>query len=165
VLVDALARLADRPWRLVLVGSGNDGVIADLKARIDGHGLASRIVLAGSRRDVPILLAAADLAFSASTRPEAFGRAAIEAEAMETPVIATDHGGSRETILPGRTGWLVPPGDAEAMAIAIGEALASPERLREMGRAGRAFVMENYTTARMLEQEFSAYRRLLDTAP
>lgn len=162
VLVDALARLADRPWRLVLVGSGNERTIADLKARINGHGLSSRIVLAGSRRDVPGLLAAADLAFSASTQPEAFGRAAIEAEAMETPVIATDHGGSRETVLPGRTGWLVTPGDAAAMVAAIGEALAAPERLTEMGRAGRAFVLENYTTARMLEQEFSAYQRLMD---
>lgn len=162
VLVDALARLVDRPWRLVLVGSGSDGVIADLKTRIDGHGLSERVVLAGSRRDVPVLLAAADLAFSASTRPEAFGRAAIEAEAMETPVIATDHGGSRETVLPGRTGWLVTPSDAEAMATAIREALADPQRLEEMGRAGRAFVLENYTTARMLSQEFSAYRRLMD---
>ncbi|WP_036839714.1 glycosyltransferase family 4 protein [Pleomorphomonas oryzae] len=165
VLVDALARLADRPWRLVLVGSGSDGVIADLKTRIDGHGLSERVVLAGSRRDVPVLLAAADLAFSASTRPEAFGRAAIEAEAMETPVIATDHGGSRETVLPGRTGWLVTPGDAEAMAAAIREALSSPDRLKEIGKAGRAFVLENYTTARMLEQEFSAYRRLMDETP
>lgn len=165
VLVDALARLADRPWRLVLAGSGNDGVIADLKARIEGHGLADRVVLAGSRRDVPVLLAAADLAFSASTRPEAFGRAAIEAEAMETPVIATDHGGSRETVLPGRTGWLVAPGDAEAMARATREALSDPERLRAMGRAGRAFVLENYTTTRMLEQEFSAYQRLVDETP
>jgi len=165
VLVDALARLAGRPWRLVLVGSGNGRTIADLRTRIDGHGLTSRIVLAGSRRDVPAILAAADLAFSASTEPEAFGRAAIEAEAMETPVIATDHGGSRETVLPGRTGWLVTPGDAEAMAAATAEALAAPERLEEMGRAGRAFVLENYTTARMLEQEFSAYRRLMDGAP
>lgn len=165
VLVDALARLADRPWRLVLAGSGNERTIADLRARIDGHGLSSRIILAGSRRDVPAILAAADLAFSASTAPEAFGRAAIEAEAMETPVIATDHGGSRETILPGRTGWLVTPGDAAAMAAAIAEALAAPERLGEMGRAGRAFVLENYTTARMLSQEFSAYRRLMDETP
>lgn len=165
VLVDALSRLADRPWRLVLVGSGNDGVIADLRARIDSHGLSERIVLAGSRRDVPVLLAAADLAFSASTRPEAFGRAAIEAEAMETPVIATDHGGSRETVLPGRTGWLVAPGDAEAMAAAIREALSSPDRLKEIGKAGRAFVLDNYTTARMLDREFSAYRRLMDETP
>ncbi len=165
VLIDALARCADRPWRLVLAGSGSDGVIADLQARIAEHDLAKRVTLAGSRRDIPVLLAAADLAFSASTRPEAFGRAAIEAEAMETPVIATDHGGSRETVLPGRTGWLVPPGDAEAMAAAIGQALASPERLRDMGRAGRAFVLENYTTTRMLEQEFSAYRRLMEMAP
>ncbi len=164
VLVDALARLTDRPWRLVLAGSGNERTIADLEARIRGYGLSERIILAGSRRDVPVLLATADLAFSASTEPEAFGRAVIEAEAMETPVIATDHGGSRETVLPGRTGWLVKPGDAGAMADAIAEALSHPERLPEMGKAGRAYVLENFTTARMLEREFSAYTRLMGTA-
>lgn len=161
VLVEALARLADKPWRLVFAGSGNDGVITELRQQIAALGLDQRIILAGSRRDVPALLAAADLAFSASIEPEAFGRAAIEAEAMATPVIATDHGGSRETVRPGQTGWLVPPRDVDAMATAIAEALSDRSRLIAMGEAGRAYVLENFTTARMLAQELSAYERLL----
>lgn len=164
VLIDALARLIDRPWRLVLVGSGNERVVADLETSIKDSGLYAKVEFTGSRRDVPALLATADLAFSASTEPEAFGRAAIEAQAMETPIIATDHGGSRETVLPGRTGWLVPPADPEALATAIAEALSDPARLVEMGRAGRAHVLENYTTTRMLEREFLAYSRLMDAA-
>jgi glycosyltransferase involved in cell wall biosynthesis len=166
-LVDALARVADRPWRVVFAGSGNDGVIAELRRTIEGHRLGDRVVLAGSRRDVPALLAAADLAFSASTEPEAFGRAAIEAQAMATPVIATAHGGSRETVLAGETGWLVPPRDVDAMAAAIADALSDPERLVRMGKAGRAHVLGAFTTARMLAREVSAYERLMadDRAP
>ncbi|HSX74667.1 MAG TPA: glycosyltransferase, partial [Shinella sp.] len=111
--------------------------------------------------DIPAVLAAADLAVSASTDPEAFGRAAIEAQAMGTPVIATDHGGSRETVLPGVTGWLVPPGDATALAAALEDALSDPERLKAMGANGRAHVLANFTTRQMLEKEFSAYERLM----
>lgn len=160
-LVDALARVKDLPWRMVFAGSGGAGVIAELRQKIEALGLGDRVILAGSRRDVPALLAAADLAFSASTEPEAFGRAAIEAEAMATPIIATAHGGSRETVLDGVTGWLVEPGNAEAMAGAIADALSDGERLCAMGRAGRAHVLANFTTARMLAREFSAYERLM----
>ena len=62
----------------------------------------------------------ADIVVSASTRPEGFGRVIAEAQAMGRPVIATDHGGARESVIPGETGFLVPPGDAEALARAIG---------------------------------------------
>jgi glycosyltransferase involved in cell wall biosynthesis len=162
VFLDALARSGRPDVRAAFVGSGADTVIADLKQQITRLGLDGRVVFAGSRRDIPAVLAAADLVVSASIRPEAFGRAAIEAQAMETPVIATNHGGSLETIVPGVTGWLVEPGDADAMVAAINEAFASPERLREIGRQGRQHVLANFTTQRMLEAEFSAYRRILD---
>ncbi len=61
----------------------------------------------------------ADVVVSASNRPEGFGRVIVEAQAMGRPVVATDHGGARETVLPGETGWLVPPGDRNALAAAI----------------------------------------------
>ncbi len=161
VLLKALAHLADQPWHLVLVGSGKDGLIAEAKDLSQSLGLFQRVSFAGSRRDVAAILATADLAFSASTEPEAFGRAAIEAQAMETPVIATDHGGSRETVVPGKTGWLVRPGDAADMAKAVRDALSDPERLLEMGKAGRMHVMAHFTKQHMLEQEYAAYERLL----
>ena len=74
--------------------------------------------------DMPAAYMLSDVVVSASNEPEGFGRVIIEAQAMGRPVVATDHGGARETILPGVTGWLAAPGDPAALADAIGEALA-----------------------------------------
>jgi glycosyltransferase involved in cell wall biosynthesis len=161
VLLEAVARLNRPDLCLAFVGSGSDTVIADLKQQVARLGLDGRVAFVGSRRDVPAVAAAADIAVSASIQPEAFGRAAIEAQAMETPIIATDHGGSRETVLPGETGWLVTPGDPGAMAAALEDALSDPARLAAMGRRGRAHVLANFTTRRTLEMEFSAYERVM----
>lgn len=162
VLIEALAMLKGMDWKLVVAGGG-DAVFADgLNRQIEAAGLGGRVVLTGSRSDVPALLAAADLAFSTSTRPEAFGRAATEAQAMETPVVATDHGGSRETVVPDVTGWLVAPSDATALAEVTRAALSDPDRLLKMGQQARVDVLARFTTARTSEAEFSAYRRLME---
>lgn len=165
-LVRALAALRTaRPWRAVFVGGETSGALrGELTAAAGELGVAERIVFAGSRRDVPAILAAADLAFSVSTEPEAFGRAAVEAAAMARPVIAAAHGGSLETVLPGRTGWLVPPGDPVALAAAIDEALADPARAAALGAAGRDFVLAEFTTQRTVEREAAVYRRLTEPA-
>lgn len=161
ILIDAIARLTHKDVDFAFVGSGIDNLIVELKTKVAALGIADRVHFAGSRRDIPVVLAAADLAISASTRPEAFGRAAIEAQAMGVPVVATDHGGSRETVISGKTGWLVPPGDAIAMARAIDDALTDPARRAEMGASGRANVLAHFTTEAMLEKEFSGYTRIL----
>ena len=70
----------------------------------------------------------ADVVVSASLNPEAFGRVAAEAHAMGRPVIATDHGGARETVIAGETGWLIPPGDADALAQTLEVAETSERR-------------------------------------
>ena len=165
VLVEALAQVKDLSWRAIFVGTGNPSVVDDAKRRIAAHGLEDRITWTGSRRDVPAILAATDLAFSASIRPEACPLTTIEAQAMETPVIATDHGGARETVLKGESGWLVEPSNAEALAVAIREALADPARLAAMGRRGREHVLANFTRQTMLTREFSAYGRVLAGKP
>ena len=161
-LVEAADRAANKTWHLAIVGSGNEGIIADLKALIAERGLGSRVTIAGSRRDIPAIMAASDLVVSTSTRPEAFGRVAIEAEVMGTPVIATAHGGSLETIIDGETGFLVPPANADALAEAIDAALADPARLKAMGEAARAHVLANFTVEMMLEKEFSAYEAVMN---
>ena len=66
--------------------------------------------------DMPAAYMLSDVVVSASNEPEGFGRVIIEAQAMGRPVVATDHGGARETILPGVTGWLAAPGDPAALA-------------------------------------------------
>ena len=73
---------------------------------------------------MPAAYMLADVVVSASRDPEGFGRVIVEAQAMGRPVVATDHGGARETIVPSVTGWLVPPRDPAVLAAAIGEALS-----------------------------------------
>src|SRR5207248_3634481 len=91
---------------------------------IERFGLAERFRIIENCRDMPTAYTLADVVVSASSNPEGFGRVIVEAQAMGRPAIATDHGGARETIVPGITGWLVPPRDPAALAAAIDEALS-----------------------------------------
>ena len=163
VLLAALARTTDLPWFAVFVGAGapGSGYPAELKSALESSALGDRVAFAGSRRDVARLNYAADLAFSCSVSPEGFGCVSVEAQAMATPVIASAHGGSLETIVDGETGWLVPPGDIEALEAAIRAALADPGTLRVMGARARRYVLARFTMRRTCEIELSVYERIL----
>jgi glycosyltransferase involved in cell wall biosynthesis len=112
--------------------------------------------------DMAAAYAAADIVVSASTAPEAFGRVPPEAAAMGKPVIATDHGGARETVLNGESGRLVAPGDVTALADALADLLARPrEELAAMGAKGRDHIVRNFSVERMCAETLGAYRELL----
>ncbi|HRD76322.1 MAG TPA: glycosyltransferase family 4 protein, partial [Hyphomicrobiaceae bacterium] len=141
---------------IVLAGDaqGRDGYRERLETDIAALGLREHVRLAGHVEDIPAAFALAHLCVIASTEAEAFGRTATEAQAMGVPVIATAIGAPPETVLAGapdmRTGWHVPPGDAPALAAAIGEALAlSSEARRAMGARGIARVRAHFTLDRM----------------
>lgn len=112
--------------------------------------------------DMPAAYMLTDLVISASTDPEAFGRVIVEAQALGRPVVATDHGGARETVIEGVTGWLTPPGDSTALAAAIGHALSLTEeqRLRLNDRAIE-HVRANYTKELMSRRTLDVYNELL----
>jgi len=119
----------------------------------------------GDCDDMPAALLLADAVVNASTKPEAFGRVVIEAQAMARPVIATDHGGAVETVEHGDTGWRVPPGDADALAAALDHVLAStPERMAALGARARASVCASYTVAKMQAATLDVYREVLGLA-
>lgn len=161
-LLKALAR-TPRSIFVLLVGSdARDGAYrAELEALSASLGIADRVRFAGSRRDIPRLIAAADLALSCANKPEAFGRAIVEAAAMGVASIATAHGGSLETVIDGATGYLVRPGDEVALAAALKIAAADRSRLGMMGGAAKDFVLANYTVERCCSAEMSVYRTLL----
>jgi glycosyltransferase involved in cell wall biosynthesis len=116
----------------------------------------------GHVSDMATAYGAADVVLSTSTEPEAFGRVAAEAAAMAKPVIASDHGGARETVLPDVSGFLAPPRDAAALADAILRIAAMPSEARaNMGVAGRAHVVQNFSRERMCADTISLYRDLL----
>ncbi|RYG58735.1 MAG: glycosyltransferase [Alphaproteobacteria bacterium] len=172
LILDALGLMKDVPWVMAFAGSvdKNSEFGMALQAQAERLGIAERIRWLGSRNDVARLLAASTLAISGSTRPEAFGRVAIEAMAMGVPVVATGIGGSKETIIDGVTGWLVHPtsesGDfaafePQAMAAKLRGALQKPQQLASMGHAARAHVLSAYTVDRCCAAELQAYERVL----
>jgi len=168
ILIDALARLKRAGQlgriRAVLAGDaqGRSGYEAELKLQITAGGLEESVVIAGHVNDMAAAYLASDIVVSASTDPEAFGRVAAEAGAMERPVIATDHGGAREIILADRSGFLVPPGNSATLAHALGALVsAGPDRRAAMGKAARAHVAAHYTVDRMCADTLALYRSML----
>ena len=165
VLIEALARLGRRDLRCVLVGDEQGR--ARYRRNLDDHvaraGLSEIIQIIGECRDMAAAYMIADVVVSASTDPEAFGRVAAEAQAVGRPVIATDHGAARETVRGGGdTGWLVPPGDPDALAAALELALALTTDEREaIAARAIAHVKENFGREQMCAKTLDVYRELI----
>jgi len=108
-------------------------------------GIADRLVFTGFRVDVSDILKLLDVVAHASILPEPFGRVIVEAMAMGRPVVATNAGGPTEIIEDGRTGFLVPPGNDEALATRIIALLQDPAMADRIGEAGRRTVIERFS--------------------
>jgi glycosyltransferase involved in cell wall biosynthesis len=145
----------------MIVGDDGAGMGERLLKRAEALGALDVVRVAPACDDMPAAYKLAAVVVSASTQPEAFGRVAVEAMAMGRPVIATDHGGARETVENGRTGWLYPPGDAEALAEALDRALSlDPSARAHMGMAGRARVANRFTVAAMQRRTLAVYEQV-----
>jgi glycosyltransferase involved in cell wall biosynthesis len=163
-LIAALARLRHADAIAILAGGdqGRGAYAASLTTLAETLGVAERLRIVGHNEDMPAAMMLADIVVNASTDPEAFGRTIVEAQAMGRLVIATDHGGARETILPGETGFLVPPGDAAALAQAIDAALDMSAGARiAWGRHARAHIRQNHSIAAMQQAVLNVYAELL----
>lgn len=152
-------------YQAVIVGDveDNPGYTEELKSFIKKNNLADKVRLVGHCEDMAAAFLIADIVLSTSD-PEAFGRTTVEAMAMGKPVIATAHGGSLETVIPGETGWLVEPNSIEAMATAIDEALAmGKSQLEKFGEKGRLHVTAHFTAHAMCRKTVDFYFDLLST--
>ena len=164
VLIEALKHLGRQDIICLLVGDdqGRSGYRQELDVMVRKFDLERVVRFVGNCSDMAAAYMLADVVVSASTDPEAFGRVAVEAQAMGRPVIATDHGGARETVEPGKTGWLVAPGDSLALAGLLRQALAiDAEERATMASAGRDNVLQNFTVEQMRERTLDVYRDLL----
>lgn len=162
-------------FRLVLIGDalGRDQYVSELTASIVMGNLGSIVSLAGHGADMPTAYALADCVLSPSTKPEPFGRVAVEAQLMGKPVIVSDEGAARETVLSphdeggpaAATGWRVPANDATALAEAMRDVLAlGPGGITgrvAMGARGRAHILSHYSLAAMCDATLSIYAQLL----
>lgn len=147
---------------------GRDDYLTSLRARAVELGVKDRVLFVGHVAEMAAAYRTASLTVIASIEPEAFGRVAIETQAMSVPVIATDIGAPPETLLTEPadqvTGWLVPAGDPAGLADRLAAGLAiSPSDHAAMGRRARAHVLARFTLRTMKEQTLAVYDQLLGT--
>lgn len=164
VFIEAVAELGRDDIRCVLVGSdqGRKGYRKELERLIDRNGLNSVVRIVDHCDDMPAAYMLADVVVSASTDPEAFGRIVTEAQALGRPVVAPDHGGARETIINGKTGWLVTPGDKAALADALRTALGLSEAERhEIAERSVASVRDDFSKDAMCAKTLAVYEEVL----
>jgi glycosyltransferase involved in cell wall biosynthesis len=149
VLIDAAPTLLARHAHLRFVVVGDGPLRPALEARVADRGVAGAFEFLGHRDDVSEQLQASDL-FVLPSRSEASPNALIEAMAAGLPVVACAVGGNLELVEEGRTGYLVPPDDAPALARAVDALVCDAEAAHAMGGAGRAFVQARYDYQRMI---------------
>lgn len=158
-LLEALSSLMDIPWFLVFVGDHgeNPSYTQELQKMAAQLGIQSRIYFHGPCHDMPGVYAAADLVLNVSTRPESFGRTAVEAMGMAKPVIVSGHGGALETIIDGETGWKFVPNNSTNLTQMLRKALSAQEKWPIMGLNGRAHVVKNFALQVMCEKKINVY--------
>jgi glycosyltransferase involved in cell wall biosynthesis len=156
VLLDAVARLAPREPRLRLVCIGDGALKAELEKRAIGLGLGERVRFTGLRRDVPDLLPGLDIACLTS-RYECAPLSIMEAMAAGVPVVTTDVGAVRDMIDDSVEGFIVPPGDADALASRIALLAGDADLRSRLGSNGRARAERDFS----IEATVAGYERLL----
>jgi glycosyltransferase involved in cell wall biosynthesis len=175
VLIDAAARLRDAgvsDVAYILAGDpqGRDSYVRELESLIEARRLKGIVRRVGHCTDMPAAFLAASVVTVPSTEPEAFGRSAVEAQAMGTPVVVSDLGAVPETVLSPpavppqeQTGWRIPPGDPEALAAAVGAALSLGASARiALGTRARTHVQRHFSLERMVSNTLDVYSALLE---
>lgn len=146
VFLDAIAAMEG--VQAVIVGGalfGQEAYEARIREQASRLGLEGRVRFLGFRPDVPELMAAMDVVAHTSIVAEPFGRVVVEAMMCGRPVVATRGGGVTEIIRDGETGLLVPPGDASALASAIGCVLSQPSLAERLAQKGREDVSQRFS--------------------
>ncbi|WP_300532366.1 glycosyltransferase family 4 protein [Maricaulis sp.] len=151
---------------LILAGDaqGRTGYVDELAALIEEGGLSGQVRMVGHCSDMPAAFALSRLVLTPSVEPEAFGRTAAEAGAMGLPVIAADHGGAREVIVEGETGWRVKPGDVAALADAIAQALnLDATALDNLAERAKARIQERFSARQLQASTLRVYNEVLQS--
>ena len=157
--------LGHQSFHAVILGSdqGRDIYTKKIKRLAEQHRLTSQLKFVEHCKNMPLAYKLSDLVISASIKPEAFGRVAVEAQSMEKPIIASNIGGSNETIVNNETGFLFKSGDPESLSKKIIEALnLDQSRLKSMGIEGRKNIIKKFNVEKMCFSTYSEYKKLLN---
>jgi glycosyltransferase involved in cell wall biosynthesis len=149
----------------VMLGSdqGRDIYTKKIKRLTEQRRLTNHVKFIEHCKNMPLAYRVSDIVVSASVEPEAFGRVAVEAQSMEKPIIASDIGGSNETVINKKTGFLFKSGNPESLSKKIVEVLNLDEStLKSVGIEGRQNVIKKFNVEKMCFSTYSEYKKLFD---
>ena len=152
-------------FHAVILGSeqGRDLYKKKLVRLSEQYRLTNQIKFVDHCKDMALAYYVSDIVVSASIEPEAFGRVAVEAQSMEKLIIASNIGGSNETIVNGKTGILFESGDANSLSQKIIQAITMDETsIKSMGNEGRKNIIKKFNVEKMCFSTYSEYKRLLN---
>tara|TARA_Y100000591_G_scaffold266305_1_gene240073 strand:+ start:3988 stop:5142 length:1155 start_codon:yes stop_codon:yes gene_type:complete len=152
-------------FHVVILGSdqGRDLYKKKLVRLSEQYRLTNQIKFIDHCKDMALAYKVSDIIVSASIEPEAFGRVAVEAQSMEKLIIASNIGGSNETIINDKTGFLFKSGDSKSLSKKIIKAVMMDETsLKLMGKEGRKNIIKKFNVEKMCFSTYSEYKRLLN---
>jgi glycosyltransferase involved in cell wall biosynthesis len=164
LLIEALSKVKTTDFYCLIVGSDQGRVRYSeyLKNLVSKYGLEGKVQFIDQSFDIPALLMVSDVVLSTAVQPEAFGRAAIEGQAMGKIVLASNIGGSLDNTVDGVTGKLFESGNPQALADAIDWALnLSPQEKNKISQAAIKNVKDNFTKQIMCDKTIAVYKELL----
>jgi len=169
MLIEAInltkVELGYEAFHLVILGShqGRDLYKKKLIRITEQYRLTNQIKFIDQCKDMALAYKVSDIVISPSIEPEAFGRVAVEAQSMEKLIIASNIGGSNETIINEKTGFLFEAGDVNSLSKKIIQAITMDESsLKLMGKEGRKNVIKKFNVEKMCFSTYSEYKRLVN---
>ncbi len=154
----------DKLFFVIILGSDQGRKIYKKKIQrlVEQYRLIKDILFIDNCEKMPLAYKIANIVINCSTEPEAFGRVAVEAQAMEKVIIASDIGGSKETIIDNKTGFLFKAGDANALSEKLAHIFELDETtLKSMGIEGRKNVIKKFNVEKMCFSTYSEYIKLI----
>ena len=168
IFIEALNLLVEELYNenfhAIILGSDQGRTIYSKKLLllVEQYRLGKKISFVENCKEMPLAYKLSDLVISSSVEPEACGRVAVEAQAMNKPIVASDIGGSRETVLNGKSGLLYKHNDPKELAKAINKIMKmNKQSLNLMGELGRKNVEKKYNVDQMCQTTFTEYKKLL----
>ena len=169
IFIEAIKLLADQNttqiFQAIILGNeqGRNVYKKQLIGLVEQHRLNKIIKFIDHCDEMPIAYRIANLVCSCSIEPETFGRVSVEAQAMEIPIIASDIGGSTETIVNEKTGFLFKNGDPKALADVITLLMQKDyNSLKSIGFKGRKNILKKFDVDKMCKTTFTEYKKLIE---
>ena len=151
-------------FQAIILGShqGRKVYFKKLISLVEKHKLKDKFFFLQHVKEMPVAYYISDVVVSASIEPEAFGRISVEAQSMRRPILASNHGGSTETIVNGKSGFLFNNNNSESLAENLNNLMEmDKDKLQSIGNEGRKNILKKFDVEQMCYSTFLEYKKLI----